>query len=79
MSEFTMLNVMLNLMDTSQWLTNHHSEHFPRLTTVKSRRFGKITSTIFQKFPSCVHSNTSARRCHNLAFAKYLDFKFSDV
>ena len=46
MSEFTMLNVMLNLMDTSQWLTDHHSEHFPRLTTVKSRRFGKITSSL---------------------------------
>jgi hypothetical protein len=54
MSEFTMLNVMLNLMRTSQWLTDHHSEQIPRLKTVATLR-------------------------HNLAFAKYLDFKFSDV
>ena len=38
MSEFTMLNVMLNLMRTSQWLTDHHSEQIPRLKTVATLR-----------------------------------------
>ena len=38
LSEFTMLNVMLNLMRTSQWLTDHHSEQIPRLKTVATLR-----------------------------------------
>jgi hypothetical protein len=50
-----------------------------KLPNNNRERFVKITSTIFQKFPSCVPTNISTRGCHNLAFAKYLDFKFSDV